>query len=256
MSSTDFIKLPLKILATMGLKMPNSSNSSDRYKFQATWLFPIVAVNLLYAAIGQFCGLSIKIQNHEGLASLGQCIFALIFVLSAMSKICLILFERQCFNDSLIELDDILPKTNEHQNNYKLKNYLSEFTVLMLSVTFILLVMAQYTGWSTTVIDYFDTKATNETFVFALPYGDNYPFYSYSPVLFVIFLLIQCWEAYICSGLIFVVNFLICGLMWQVHMHYEHLHKKLISFDETQSNVSAEIEHLTWCISRQIQLEA
>lgn len=233
--------------------MPCNPNDSNGYRFRTMWIFPAIAINFIYEAIGQLNEAIISYRNGESLHIVATFVFTLVFVISASSKGVLLLLERQCFNDLLIELNKIFPKTEKQQHDYRLNEYLREFTRIAISIAVIQLVLGQYFGWSSIVVDYFSSRAENRTFEVALPFGENYPFYTYTPISFILMFLSQVIVAYTCTATVYAVNILLCGLIWQLCMHYSHLMQKLRSFDETQSECS-ENEHLVWCIKEQNHL--
>lgn len=253
MDPTNFIILPLKILITLGFDMPCTPNDCNRYLFRTLWLFPIVAVNLIYEAIGQLNEAIISYKNGESLLIVVTNIFTLAFMISTFSKGILLLVERQCFNDLIIELDNIFPKTKQQQHDYRLKEYLSKFTRMAVSLAVIQLLLGQYFGWSSMIVDYISSRAENGTFEVELPFGENYPFYSYTPISFVLVFISQVFVAYTCTAAGFAVNILLCGIIWQLCMHYNHLMEKLKSFDGTDSEY-CEKSHLIWCIKKENQL--
>lgn len=253
MSSIDFIKIPLWVLSTVGLKMPESSNSNDVYQINAKWIFPIALCNTIVHLIGQFNGAMLKIQMGYDLSIVGHYIFPLFYIGSVVPKVASVLLKRYELNELLLELDDILPRTMEQQFDYKLKARLNYVTRLAIVYAIIQILSLQYISWSSTFIEYFGGRGVNETFQIPLPYGDEYPFYRHHPVSYVLMFASQCWEAYVCAAIIYAVNFFLCGIISQIHMHYEHLIRKLSAYNETDSQ-EKEREHLIWCITKQIQL--
>lgn len=250
MNPSNFIKLPLKILATLGFDMPCDPNDSSGYRFRTMWIFPIIAINLIYETIGQVNEAILSHKNGESLYIVATFVFTLVYVISTFSKGILLLLERQCFNDLIIKLDKIFPRTEKQQRDYRLNEYLREFNRMAISIAVLQLVLGQYFGWSTMIVDYFSSRAENRTFEIALPFGENYPFYSYTPISFVLMFISQVFVAYTVTATVYSVNILLCGLIWQLCMHYSHLMEKLKSFDETESEYH-ENEHLIWCIKEQ-----
>lgn len=254
MSSTDFIKFPLKVLSTLGLSIPNTSNVENLYKFQCGWIFPIVLLNTLYSGIGQLTTAMTYYQRGEDLWIVTSFLYTFTYHISALAKLFLILNGRNCFNDLLIAFDDILPRTPQQQHDYRLKEYLHKFIRLAVSLPFLQVTLGQYFGWSSMIITYFESPAGNRTFEIKLPFGDEYPFYTGSTVSFVIVFLNQIFEAFICCAAVYSVNIIVCGLISQIQMHYDHLHLKLISFNVPESDQN-EYEHVIWCIKKQNQLD-
>lgn len=250
MDSASFIKLPLYILVTQGFEMPCNPNDINGYRFRTMWIFPAIAINFIYEAIGQVNEVIISYKNGESLYIVVAFVFTLVYVLSAYSKGILLLLERQCFNDLLMELNKIFPKTEKQQRDYRLNEYLREFNRMAIPIAVIQLIWGQYFSWSSIAVNYSSSRAENGTFEGALPFGENYPFYSYTPISFALMFVSQAFVTYTCTATVYAVNMLLCGLIWQLCMHYSHLMEKLKSFDEAESEFS-ESEHLIWCIKEQ-----
>lgn len=154
----------------------------------------------------------------------------------------------------LIHLDKILPRTQQQQADYRLKICSNRFQKLAIIYVVIQIISLQYISWSSIVITCLSPKSdTNETMHIPLPYGDEYPFYKHSTISFSLMFCSQIWQAYFCTAIIFSVNFILCGNISQILMHYEHLCRELkrsLSSEREESESS----HLVWCISKHQQL--
>lgn len=256
MSSIDIIKFPIKVLSTVGLNIPETSNvDNNLYKFQYGWIFPIVLLNTFYSGIGQLNTAMTYYQRGENLWIVTSFLYTFTYHVSAMAKLFLILYERKCFKDLLIELDEILPRSPQQQHDYRLKEYFQKFTNFAFWLAFLQVAFAPYVTWSTMVVDYIESSAENRTFEMELPFGDEYPLYNKrSTVSFVIVFINQILEAYICCSSIYAVNLIVCGLISQIQMHYDHLFLKLVSFNEPGPDQN-DFEHVIWCIKKQNQLD-
>lgn len=253
MGAIDFIKIPLQVLATVGLRMSNASGTKDVYLINSNWFFSFAIISTVVHVTGQGNGALLRIQNGDDLSIVGHYIFPLFYAMSAISKALSVLLKRESLNKLLIELDDIYPKTLNQRIDYQLNACLNYVTKLAIVCAIFQIFSLQYISWSSIIIQYFEMRGGNETFHIPLPYGDEYPFYRDHPVSFVLMFISQCLEAYICASTVYSVNFLFCGIVSQILMHYEHLNWKLKSFRE-QSSSDNEHQHLAWCISKHDQL--
>lgn len=243
----------MRVLATVGFRTSSESTGCDVYKIYPNMIFYLTCINTMIHVIGQTNGAFI----HIGAGSLpvtAHYIFPLFFGMSAASKALLILFQRQKINDVLIDLDKILPRTQQQLDDYRFKICLNNFQKLAIIYVVVQIISLQYISWSSIVIAYLSPKwDTNETMHIPLPYGDEYPFYKHSRISFTFMFCSQIWQAYFCTAIIFAANFILCGIISQIHMHYEHLCRELKRslLSEPEKNESI---HLAWCISKHNQL--
>lgn len=227
----------------------------NSYKFESGWLYPMAVLNTIYSAVGQTTLTKKNIARGENLWTAASNMFTFIYQINAMAKLFSILYERKCFNDLLIGLDEIFPRTERQQRDYRLKQYLHTFIRFAVSLSFLQIAFGQYMGWSKMVVAYFEKPAANRTFELQFPFGDESPFYNnYSPISFTIVFISQFWQAYICCASVYAVNLIVCGLMSQIQMHYDHLHWKLVSFSEPELG-QCDYDHLIWCIKKQNQVD-
>lgn len=253
MNSIDFIKVPMRVLATVGFQKSSESTGCDVYQIYPNFIFYATCINTLIHVIGQSNGAFI----HIGAGSLpvtAHYIFPIFFGMSAASKALLILIQRQRLNDLLIDLDEILPRTQQQLADYRFKICLNRFQRLAIIYVVIQIISLQYISWSSIVITCLSPKNdTNETMHIPLPYGDEYPFYKHSTISFIVMFCSQIWQAYFCTAMITSLNLILCGNISQILMHYEHLCRELKRSLLSERENSESI-HLVWCISKHNQL--
>lgn len=245
--SVDFVKFPLKFLVTEGLSMKG-------HLIGVNMLFPLIVCNTLINMSGQSNCVITSIQNGKNLALVANFIFTLLYILSAVPKIISILNKRLQFKDLLDELNDIVPRSQADQRDYRAVECLKSATRMSTIFAIIQITAINYISFSSNIISFFAPRPANETWHAMLPYGDAYPFYKHQPYVFPILFFIQVWEGYICIGIIYAVNFVTYGILIQICMHYEHLAWKLKTFDGLNSDKSVDNRHIIWCISKHNQL--
>lgn len=247
MNSIDFIKIPMRVLATVGFQTSSESTGCDVYKIYPNFLFYITCINTMIHIIGQANGAFI----HIGTGSLpvtAHYMFPVFFGMSAASKAILILFKRQQLNDLLIDLDEILPRTRQQLADYRFKICFNRFQKLAIIYAVVQIISLQYISWSSINITNFFSPLSS-----LLPYGDKYPFYKHSSISFFFMFCSQIWQAYLCTAIIYAVNFILCGIISQIRMHYAHLCRELKCSLSSKPEQSESI-HLVWCISKHNQL--
>lgn len=255
MSSIDFVKVPLQILKTVGLRMSDSlKKGTDEYLFKFSTFFYFAVLNTILSVLHVAMGTITKIKSGADLATTGRYLFPLCFFISMITKVVSLLSKRRKLNDLLVKLDNILPLTSLQRRDYRFDVFLNWSTKVSTIFAFVQISSILYISYSSIVIQCFRPRGDNETFYIQLPYGEEDSSHEQKTFYYVILLILQLFGPYICISTIYAVNFTLYGIVLQIRMHYEHLFLKLKNFRKTDGIDETEDEHLIWCILKHDQL--
>lgn len=233
--------------------MKTSLKGEKAYYIIATWLLPLGFLNTLLNGYGQYVVLMETIENGDGLSIYGRHLYPLFYITSLTVKIFTLLWKRRQLNKLLLALDDNMPQTRDERIEYRLDKYYQRTTKLTRICAIVAIFAINYSSFSPSVVSYYQSQVSGNHFEVQYPY-DPYPIYPKQRIFFPIFFFSQCWEAAIAIASINAINFMIYGIIFQIHMHYKHLARKITTFDGSIRDDRKDYEHLVWCVTKHNQL--
>lgn len=186
MNSVDFIKFPLFILSSMGLSIKHTSDPMREFLLSPNIFLISYIANEIFHSEGLVANLIKVIRNNENLSLIGDNIFPMVYIFLAIVKLLIsFMAKRKSMNDFMIELNDIISKTEMEHKEYRSVDFLRKSQRMAIVFAIIQLFEIFYRSFGTTIGSIIVIIAKpNETFHAELPYAMTYPFKPYQTIIF------------------------------------------------------------------------
>lgn len=233
-SSKTFTNIPLIFFNTIGVKpfqLFNADNRGHTYRTLSTFLawilFFVGYTNMVLLVLGEIVYFLLTFGRLDNFVELTEVMLCIGFICLSIVKVATVIWQRRKTNLLITELLRIYPVTPTDQREYNVHDYSKRTVRLMTVYTWLQMVMIWLYNLNPlvdTIIGY--TGAG--TWKVNLPYIIWYPFDPYPRVWFELNYLSQIWAAYVASAGMLATDLLLCGMVMEICMHFDHLSRTLL----------------------------
>lgn len=244
----DFISIPLKFLYSIGVIPFHLLDANNKYPPNSFRIFPLILfvlsfLNLGLLVIGEMIFFVKTFGNFVNFIEETALVLCIGFILLSFVKVITISWKKDQMSRLMTNLERLFPKTKDIQCDYKIEKYLHQTMLLTRIYSIVQMGMIwcfNFYPMSETIIGY----VRHRTWKVDFPYYIWYPFNPYAPGFFELNYLSQMWAAYVAAAAILAADVLLCGVVIQICMHFDHLKQKIIELKPTKYNRNIEFARL------------
>lgn len=232
-SSKNFTAIPLIFFNTLGVQPFQVLDANNRpltgrsfTTFLAWILFFVGYTNMVLLVLGEIVYFLLTFGQFNNFVELTEVMLCIGFILLSIVKVATVIGQRQKTNLLISELSRIFPITLSDQSAYNTEDY-TKRTVRMMTVYTWLQMMMIWLFNLTPLVDTIIGYISAGTWEMNLPYIIWYPFDPYPRGWFEVNFVSQIWAGYGSSAGMLATDLLLCGMVMEICMHFDHLSRTL-----------------------------
>lgn len=246
-SSKTFKAIPLIFFNTLGVKPFKTLDADNRpitgrsFTTFLSWiLFFVCYTNMVLLVLGEIVYFMLTFGRLNNFVELTEVMLCIGFILLSIVKVATVIWQRRKTNFLITELNRIFPITPTDQVAYNANDYSKRTVRIMTVYTWLQMVMIWLFNLNPlvdTIIGYISAG----TWEMTLPYIIWYPFDPYPRGWFELNFLTQIWAGYASSAGMLATDLLLCGMVMEICMHFDHLSRTLLSLRPGVSRIDGNL---------------